>query len=236
LEAWKTKPGQPLPLGPTVSPEGVNFSIFSRNATSLSLVLFEKASPKPVAEIPLNPDINRTGDIWHIFIVGLDLSLRYGYRADGPYDPAGEGHWFNKENLLLDPYARALEGGEVWGQEMGQPHCCIVADDFDWEGDRPLNLPLKDSVIYELHVRGYTVHESSGINNRGTYRGLVEKIPYIKSLGVTAVELLPVFEFNELENKNLNPVLCLKWWGRKPGERIQRDGQGLPWFRPGGPH
>jgi len=205
LEAWKTKPGQPLPLGPTVSPEGVNFSIFSRNATSLSLVLFEKAGPEPVAEIPLNPDINRTGDIWHIFIVGLDLSLRYGYRADGPYDPAGEGHWFNKENLLLDPYARALEGGEVWGQEMGQPHCCIVADDFDWEGDRPLNLPLKDSVIYELHVRGYTVHESSGINNRGTYRGLVEKIPYIKSLGVTAVELLPVFEFNELENKNLNP-------------------------------
>lgn len=188
-----------------MTPEGVNFSVFSRHATSLSLVLFEKASSEPVAEIPLYPDINRTGDIWHIFIVGIDPTLRYGYRADGPYDPTGKGHWFNKENLLLDPYARALGGGQVWGLRAVQQHCCIVSDAFDWEGDRPLNLHLKDSVIYELHVRGYTVHESSGINNRGTYRGLVEKIPYIKSLGVTAVELLPVFEFNELENKNLNP-------------------------------
>jgi len=185
--------------------EGVNFSVFSRHATSLSLVLFDKAITDPIAEIPLHPDVNRTGDIWHIFVVGLDLSLRYGYRADGPCDPTGEGHRFNRNHILLDPYARALEGGEVWGQRVGQRHCCIVPDDFDWEGDRPLNLPLKDSVIYELHVRGYTVHESSGINNRGTYRGLVEKIPYIKSLGVTAVELMPVFEFNELENKNLNP-------------------------------
>ncbi|MBW2172924.1 MAG: glycogen debranching enzyme, partial [Deltaproteobacteria bacterium] len=160
MHKWKTKPGRPLPLGATVAPEGVSFSIFSRHATSLSLVLFQKANPKPVSEIPLDPDINRTGDIWHIFVVGLDPYLRYGYRADGPHDPTGEGHWFNRKHILLDPYARALEGGEVWGQGVGQRPCCIVADDFDWEGDRPLNLPLKDSVIYELHVRGYTVHES----------------------------------------------------------------------------
>jgi glycogen operon protein len=205
LEAWKTKPGQPLPLGATVSPEGVNFSVFSRPATALSLVLFEKANPEPFSEIPLNPDVNRTGDIWHIFVVGLDPSLRYGYRAHGPYDPAGAGHWFNKENLLLDPYARALEGGEVWGRRADQLYCCIDTEDFDWEGDSPLNLPLQDSVIYELHVRGYTIDDSSGVTSPGTYKGLVEKIPHIKSLGVTAVELMPVFEFNELENERLNP-------------------------------
>jgi len=216
LEAWKTKPGHPLPLGAAVSSEGVNFSVFSRHATALSLVLFEKGNPEPVSEIPLNPDINKTGDIWHILVVGLDPSLRYGYKADGTYDPTGAGHRFNREDLLLDPYARALEGGEVWGGDSatriaGKDHysfrrrCCIVTDDFDWEGDTPLNLPLQDSVIYELHVRGYTMDDSSGVSNRGTYEGLVEKIPHIKSLGVTAVELMPVFEFNELENERLNP-------------------------------
>jgi len=223
LKTWKSKPGRPLPLGATVTAEGVNFSVFSRNATSITLVLFEKASLKPLAEIPLDPKINRTGDIWHILVLGIESSLRYGYRADGPFDPKVSGHWFNKENVLLDPYARALEGGETWGDHPSkgsqagedvsfQRCCCIVRDDFDWEGDRSLNLPLKDSIIYELHVRGYTVHESSGVQDRGTYKGLIEKIPYIKSLGVTAVELMPVFEFNELENKRVNP---------KTGERLK---------------
>jgi isoamylase len=206
-----------------MKPEGVNFSVFSRHATSLTLVLFEKENIDPVAEIPLDPEINRTGDIWHILVLGMDPSVRYGYRADGPFDPQGEGHWFNKESILLDPYARALEGGETWGGNPGvgtqagkevsfQRRCCIPVDDFDWEGDSLPNLSLKDSVIYELHVRGYTVHGSSGVTSRGTYKGLIEKIPYIKSLGVTAVELMPVFEFNELENKKLNP---------KTGERLK---------------
>ncbi|MBW1860720.1 MAG: hypothetical protein JRI70_11925 [Deltaproteobacteria bacterium] len=218
METWKTKPGRPLPLGATVAPEGVNFSVFSRHATSLTLVLLEKANPKPVAEIPLAPDINRTGDIWHIFVVGLDPSLRYGYKADGPYEPTGEGHWFNRKHILLDPYARALEGGEVWGQGVGQRPCCIVADDFDWEGDRPLNLPLKDSVIYELHVRGYTVHESQAPQSQN--RRATEELLGIQYHGLLCPQ----------------GVLCLRWLGRKPGERIQRDGQGFPWFRPGGPH
>jgi len=202
---WKSEPGKPLPLGATITSEGINFSVFSRNATSITLLFFKKANPKPIAEIPLDAKINRTGDIWHILVIGMDPSIRYAYRADRPFDPKGSGHWFNKENILLDPYARALEGGEIWGGEDGGWRCCIVADDFDWEGDRPLNFPLKDTIIYELHVRGYTVHESSATTNRGTYRGLIEKIPYIKSLGVTAVELMPVFEFNELENKRVNP-------------------------------
>ncbi|MCK4389513.1 MAG: glycogen-debranching protein [Desulfobacterales bacterium] len=207
----KCKPGQPLPLGATSIPEGVNFAVFSRNATSITLLLFKKGTPKPIAEILLDPKINRTGDIWHILVVGMDTSVRYGYRADGPFDPMGNGHRFNKEKVLLDPCARALEGGEIWGQGGGR-RCCIVADTYDWEGDRPLNLPLKDTIIYELHVRGYTIDASSGVVSRGTFKGLIEKIPYIKSLGVTAVELMPVFEFNELENKRVNP---------KTGERLK---------------
>ncbi|MDY6987591.1 MAG: glycogen debranching protein GlgX [Thermodesulfobacteriota bacterium] len=205
MKAFDCKPGKPLPLGATVTLEGVNFSVFSRHATSLSLLLFEEAGPTPAAEIVLDPKINRTGDIWHVLVVDMDTSLRYAYRAQGPYDPKGTGHWFKGDSTLLDPYARALEGGEVWGEEVARRRCYVLADDFDWEGDRPLNLPIKDSVIYELHVRGYTVLESSQVTSPGTYKGLTEKIPYIKSLGVTAVELLPVFEFNELENKRVNP-------------------------------
>ncbi|MDY6951807.1 MAG: glycogen debranching protein GlgX [Thermodesulfobacteriota bacterium] len=199
------KPGRPLPLGATITTEGVNFSVFSRHATALSLFLFEKKDPAPVAEIHLDPKINRTGDIWHVLVVAMDTLLCYAYRAKGPYDPPGEGHWYSEDNLLLDPYARALEGGEVWGKEVAGRRCYVMADGFDWEGDRPLNLPVKDSIIYELHVRGYTVHDSSQVTHRGTYKGLTEKIPYIKSLGVTAVELLPVFEFDESENKRINP-------------------------------
>ncbi|MCK4487311.1 MAG: hypothetical protein KAU38_11190, partial [Desulfobacterales bacterium] len=130
---WKSEPGKPLPLGATMTPQGVNFAVFSRNATSITLLLFKKANPKPIAEILLDAKINRTGDIWHILVVGMDSSIRYGYRADGPFDPKGSGHWFNKENILLDPYARALEGGEIWGGQDGGWRCCIVADDFDWE-------------------------------------------------------------------------------------------------------
>ncbi len=212
MKTFEYQPGQPLPLGATITSRGANFSVFSQNATSITLVLFEKASLKTLAEIPLDPKINRTGDIWHILVLGIDLSLRYGYRADGPFDPEGSGHWFKKEKILLDPYARAVAGGETWGGQDGRWLCCIVPDDFDWEADRPLNLPLKDTIIYELHVRGYTADESSGIAGPGTYKGLIEKIPYIKSLGVTAVELMPVFEFNELENKKVNP---------KTGERLK---------------
>ena len=212
MKPWKCNPGRPLPLGATITSKGVNFSVFSRNTTTITLVLFKNANSKPVVEIPLDPKINRTGDIWHILVLDMDSSLRYGYKADGPFDRKGSGHWFNKKKILLDPYARALEGGETWGKAGSERRCCILTDDFDWEGDRPLNLPLKDTIIYELHVRGYTIDKSSGVVSRGTYKGLIEKIPYVKSLGVTAVELLPVFEFNEMENKRENP---------KTGERLK---------------
>jgi len=119
MGVWKCKKGKPLPLGATVVTKGVNFALFSRHATSVMLVFFEKGSPETVGEIVLDPKVNKTGDIWHILVHDMDTSLRYAYRADGPFDPKGEGHWFKKDRILLDPYARALEGGEVWGELPG---------------------------------------------------------------------------------------------------------------------
>ncbi|MBW2108501.1 MAG: glycogen-debranching protein, partial [Deltaproteobacteria bacterium] len=205
IAGLKTAPGSPLPLGATVTEAGINFSVFSRHATGMTLVLFEKGKSAPFAEFALDPHVNRTGDIWHVRVTGTGAGLGYGFRADGPFDPKG-GYRFKPDAVLLDPYARAVEGGQVWGREPALPwRAYLPADEFDWEGDRPLKIPMKDTIIYELHVRGYTQHDSSGVAHPGTYEGLVEKIPYIKSLGVTAVELLPLFEFNEMENKLTNP-------------------------------
>ena len=219
--------GCPLPMGSFLKPGGVNFAVFSRHAAAVTLVLFKSGAEDPWAEIPLDPKINRTGHIWHILLHDLDLNLRYGYRMSGLYDPKGAGHFFSEKNLLLDPYAKALTGGSEWGAQycrIGlctplssfQRRCCIIGNDFDWEGDRPLNTPLEKSIIYELHVRGFTRHASSGVPHGGTYQGLVEKIPYLKKLGITAVELLPITEFNELELTNSNPLTkerLKNFWG-----------------------
>ncbi len=207
-----TGPGEPLPLGATVADDGVNFSIFSQHATAVTLVLFTDEGSEPVAQLPLDANRNRTGHIWHIHVRGVDSGFLYAYRADGPFDPEGTGHRFQPEKLLLDPYGRAVAGTDTWGQAASRRLCRIARDDFDWEGDRPLKTPFKDTIIYELHVRGYTILESSGVAHPGTFSGLIEKIPHIQSLGVTAVELLPVFEFDEMEKKPVNP---------KTGERLK---------------
>jgi len=181
-----------------------------------------------VFEVELDPAENRTGDIWHIMLCGMDTSLRYGFKVDGPYDP-GRGHYF-QDNILVDPYARALSGSSNWGEHyerrgrntpesLFSRRCCIVDDDFDWQGDRPLNIPLQDSIIYELHVRGFTCHESSGVSHPGTFAGIIEKIPYLKKLGITAVELMPVTEFNENENTHIDPMTfrpLKNYWGYSP--------------------
>ncbi len=206
-----------MPLGANVAEDGVNFSIFSRHAKSVSLLLFHPDNNEPKAVIKLDKPENRTGDIWHVLVEGLAGDELYGYQVDGPNDVQQSGHYFSSDKVLLDPYARALSDGESWGLE--EPNgCCplpaaswvrrcrIVWDDFDWEGDRPLQIPMQDTIIYELNVRGYTKHTSSGVKHPGTYAGLVEKIPYIKKLGVTAVELLPVAEFNENEIIRRNPI------------------------------
>ncbi len=219
-----------MPFGASRTRNGFNFALFSRHATAVELLFFESGKTGVHQEIRLDPLVNRTGDVWHIHIEDLDPDLRYGFRVKGPQDPDGEGHRFNSDKILLDPYAKALSGGADWGGEyirsggesrecLFSRRGCLVDDDFDWQGDRPLNIPLEDSLIYEMHVRGFTRHPSSGVDHPGTYMGVIEKIPYLQELGVTAVELLPVTEFNENENLNhdsLSGERLKNFWGYSP--------------------
>ncbi|MFH7325701.1 glycogen debranching protein GlgX [Desulfurivibrio sp. C05AmB] len=228
---FTTACGSPLPMGVSRTPQGYNFALFSRHAEAVSLVFFRTKEEEPVFELELDPYRNRTGEVWHVLIKDFDPRLRYGYRLQGPCDPSGSGHFYQPDRIMLDPYAKALSGGSDWGvayRRRGrrpdplasfQRRCLYIEDDFDWEGDRPLNIPLEESIIYELHLRGYTCHPSSGVGNPGTYRGVIEKIPYLKKLGITAVELLPVAEFNELENTRINPATgerLKNFWGYSP--------------------
>ncbi|HOS38845.1 MAG TPA: glycogen debranching protein GlgX [Spirochaetota bacterium] len=232
-----TLPGYPSPLGVKLDMNGAQFAVFSRHATSVTLVLFESADPDaPVEEFVLDPHLNKTGDIWHLWIAGVSEGQLYGYRMDGPYLPF-RGHRFNPHKLLLDPYARSIAGGPVWDLRHSRgfdpdspeadlsfskadnaacaPRCIVVNTEVDLF-DRPLKTPLADTIIYELHVRGFSVHPSSGVEFAGTYRGIIEKIPYLKELGVTAVELMPVQEFDELENINVDPATgerLRNYWG-----------------------
>jgi glycogen operon protein len=211
------------PLGANVWATGVNFAVFSRHAQAISLVLFEDGQEEPFTEIPLDPVGNRTGDIWHIFVHNLPPGVLYGYRVNGPFAPR-LGHRFGPRTILIDPYARVLSGGHPWGnrEEVGHRPARlgkVVVDDFDWEGDIPPGIPLDQTVIYELHLRGYTRHSSSGVQHPGTFLGLCEKIPYLKSLGVTAVQLMPVLEFDESDGHRKHPVTgeaLRNYWGYSP--------------------
>lgn len=224
----ESTPGRPFPLGATVTETGTNFAIFSRNATRVWLMLFDEAmAGTPSHEFPLDPVTNRTGDTWHIHLPEVGHGQLYLYRMDGPYRP-DQGQRFNRYKPLLDPYARALTCDSEWdfsqafGYEpdsprldlsfstkthlAGMPKCIVYGEDgFDWQGDRPLNRPLSETIIYETHVRSLTCHPSAGVQHPGTYRGVIEKIPYLKELGVTAIELLPVHQFNEWDFKRFNP-------------------------------
>ena len=225
----KTSPGSPLLEGASLTTDGCNFCVFSRNATDIFLLLFDNANDsEPKYIIKLDHKINKTGDMWHIFIYGIKEGQLYGYCVDGPYWPEKKGHRFNVNKLLIDPYAKAVTGEYKWadlasfGYDYFSPYkdlsfnkernwgnvpksVVVNTDSFDWEGDKPLDIPLKETIIYEMHVRGFTYDSSSKIKNPGTYLGIVEKIPYLKELGVTTVELLPIQEFNEFENTRINP-------------------------------
>ncbi|GJP78821.1 hypothetical protein CLOP_g9089 [Closterium sp. NIES-67] len=219
--------GSATPYGATAVDNGVNFAVHSSGATAVSVCLFTPeglAQGKPSAEVPLHPILNRTGDVWHIYLPALSRNLLYGYRIDGPFAPQ-KGHRFDASKIVLDPYAKAVlsretygevaPGGECWPQMAGMvPH--KEDDEYDWEGDTPPRHAMKDLVIYEAHVRGFTRHGSSGVQHPGTYQGLVEKLPYLQALGVTAVELLPTHEFNELEYYAYNPITNdykMNFWG-----------------------
>ena len=212
--------GAPLPLGATVLRGGVNFAVVSKHATSVTLLIFLPGEEDSVLEFPFDLRFNRTGDVWHAFIDGLDPGVHYAYRMDRAPNPAPQLHRFAPRDMLLDPYAKAVAGGETWGVRARQRRCLIVGDGgFDWGSDQPLNIPLAASVIYELHVRGFTRHPSSGVSRPGTFAGLAEKIPYLKTLGVTAVELLPVAEFEEADSDRVNPFTgerLLNYWGYHP--------------------
>ena len=231
------KNGSPLPLGASLCKDGVNFSIYSKDATKVVLYLFEKENSKTYYKsYELNPEENKTGDIWHIFVPELKAGSLYLYKVDGPYNPP-KGLRFNFHKYLFDPYAKAFTQGSVFrsynkqhkngfssnnGGELKDlsdfPKCVVVDDDFDWEGDKPLNYPLEETIIYETHLKGFTASPTSGVKKEisGTYKAFPEKVEHLKKLGITSVELLPVFEFDENENPNSNPRTgnaLINYWG-----------------------
>ena len=227
MEILNSLPGTPLPLGASVAEGGVNFSVFSRNATKVYLEFYYASEDsEPYAQVEFSPSENRTGDIWHAFVPGIKPGSLYLFRVDGPFEPS-KGHRFNVHQRLFDPYAKTITPVSVFYNlppdysapldkndiEHGKNQCakvfpkCVVIDNenFDWQGDRPINRPLSESIIYEVHLKGFTAGENAGVSCPGTYAGFIEKIPYLKDLGITAVELLPIFEFDEFENSNVNP-------------------------------
>lgn len=215
--------GRPFPYGASFVPGGVNFSIFSRHASECTLVLYEKGQRDPLVEIPF-PDEFRIGHVFAMVVFGLDYeTIEYGYRFSGPYAPH-VGHQFDADHVLLDPYARAISGRETWRGTMDprngyQHRARLVYDDFDWQADRPLEKNVEDLVIYEMHVRGFTRHPSAGVKYPGTFAGIRAKIPYLKQLGINCVELMPIQEFDELENKHTNPLTgerLVDYWGYNP--------------------
>jgi glycogen operon protein len=215
--------GSSAPLGATVQAGGVNFSVFSKNATRVELLLFDRAASRPAEVIALDPHRHRTYHYWHAHVAGLGPGQLYAYRAHGPFAPA-HGLLFDGEKVLLDPYGLAVAVPPTYSRAAaGQPGDnastamkSVVADPalYDWEGDMPLRRPFAETVIYELHVRGFTRHPNSGVaaSKRGTYAGLVDKIPYLVDLGVTAVELLPVFQFDPQDA----PAGRGNYWGYQP--------------------
>ncbi|MBV9729269.1 MAG: glycogen debranching enzyme, partial [Pseudonocardiales bacterium] len=220
IAGYGVRAGRTLPFGATLVPGGVNFSVYSGAAAGVSVVLFARGSRDPMAEIPV-PDEFRIGAVWAITVFGLEHEeLEYGYRIQERAD-ARAGDRCDRSIIVSDPYAKVISGRNVWGVEPDwsdpyQFRSRLAFDDVDWEGDRPLRIPPEDLVIYETHLRGFTRHPSSGVANPGTYAGLIEKIPYLKNLGINCVELLPVFEFDEFDNSRVNPATgerLFNYWG-----------------------
>ena len=222
--APEIREGSSSPLGATPSAEGVNFSIFSRNATGVELLLFDCADDaRPSNVIRIDPSSNRTYHYWHVFVPGLQAGQIYGYRVEGPSDPA-KGMRFDSGKVLLDPYGRGVvvpknysrEAAHEQGDNAGSAMKSVVVDSstYDWEGDAPLRRPSSQTIVYEMHVAGFTRHPSSRVAKkvRGTFAGLIKKIPYLQQLGITAVELLPVFQFDAQDC----PPGRLNYWGYAP--------------------
>jgi isoamylase len=186
-----------LPYGALVHDRGVQFSVFSRSATDMRLLLYNEVEDREPAEvIDFDRETDRWGDVWSLFVPGINHGQLYHLQADGPIDPE-HGQWFNGQARLVDPYAKALAGcfQESTDGIIRPAKCVVIEEQFDWEGDRHIRRDLSESVIYEMHVQGFTKSPTSGVEHPGTYLGVIDKIPYLKSLGVTAVELMPIHEF-----------------------------------------
>ncbi|MFN0069973.1 MAG: glycogen debranching protein GlgX [Chloroflexota bacterium] len=222
---FEVLPGRQHPLGATVDTTGVNFALFSEHATGVDLLLFdEHDSAEPVQTITLDPRTNKDFHFWHAYVKGLPAGWHYAYRVSGPWAPE-QGHRFNPSKVLIDPYAlgntdnlwdRVAACGPDDNLSTSMRSVVIDPKGFDWEGDLPLNRPMSETVIYEMHVRGFTKHASSDVKQPGTFLGVAEKIPYLQSLGVTAVELLPVMEFDDTEVLGQNPQdgsPLVNYWG-----------------------
>lgn len=216
IQGYRVRPGFFRNCGATVLDNAVNFTITSVGATSCELLLFHRQEEEPFAVLPF-PESYRIGNVYSMIVFDLDIEdLEYAYRLDGPYD-LKKGLLFDKTKYLLDPYAKAVTGQSLWGEcrtKKDQYRARVVRENFDWGKEGQLQKPMEDLIIYELHVRGFTVDPSSKVKCPGTFAGLKEKIPYLKDLGVNAVELMPIFEFDELrENRTVDGKLLLDYWG-----------------------
>src|SRR5690348_7901400 len=216
--------GRSYPLGATLVAGGANFSIFSRSAEGIDLLLFDREDEgRPAHVIPIDPANNRTYHYWHVFVPGIQAGQIYGFRVHGPADPEN-GFRFDSSKVLLDPYSRGVvvpksysrDAAAMAGDNTPTAMKSVVVDPstYDWEGDAPLKRPSSRTIIYEMHVRGFTAHPNSGVSEkkRGTYAGLIEKIPYLQQLGITAIELLPVFQFDAQDC----PPGKVNYWGYAP--------------------
>ncbi|MDE5931917.1 MAG: glycogen debranching enzyme, partial [Lachnospiraceae bacterium] len=218
IDGFKVRPGYYNRDGAAAAPNGVSFTIHSSGATSCTLLLFRPREKEPYARLKF-PEAYHIGNTYSMLVFDLNIEeFEYAFQLDGPYDKE-KGLLFDKNNILLDPYARAVTGQKDWGDRPESDagfvyHARVVENNFDWGNVRQLELPMEDLVIYELHVRGYTKDESSGVSAKGTYEGLRQKIPYLKDLGINAVELMPIFEFDEMESARVvDGEQLYNYWG-----------------------
>ena len=221
--------GQSHPLGATPDANGVNFAVFADRATSVELLLFDSHdSATPFMTVQMDPNVHKHFHFWHVYVRGLEVGTHYAYRVDGLQDVHGSGDHYNRNKVLVDPYARGNNDtlwvrGDACGPQdnLTTSMRSVVIDTagYDWEGDRPLNRPLNETVIYEMHVGGFTKSSTSNCQYSGTFAGVIEKIPYLKELGITAIELLPVFDFDQKGAERPNPVdgkALRNYWGYDP--------------------
>lgn len=216
IAGFGVRPGYFHINGATEVADGVNFTIHSHNATYCELCLFHRTEDEPYAILPF-PEHYRIGNVYSMIVFGLDIEeFEYAYRVDGPYNEK-KGLLFDKDRFLLDPYAKAVTGQSVWGKKQAEDSfykARVVRDDFDWGCIRQPNIPMEDLIIYEMHVRGFTMDSSSKVRYPGTFEGILEKIPYLKELGVNAIELMPIFEFDEMADlREVDGRKVINYWG-----------------------